>query len=214
MKELVSKQLVRYLEGRGVTHIFGLCGHTNIAVLTEIGKSSHPFRQLPATSRSPPTAADGYARVTKQAGVVLSHLGTGPHQRRHRRRHRGAGFHSHGGDRGRYPHPFLRQASASGDQSPRRRRPDSRSTAVRQTRLAGGPCRPVARDHRQGIPSGGKRPSGPGAGLGADGYFLRRNRHRLFRARQVPTRQAMPSRRSTRRWRKRSSPCCWPRRSR
>ena len=35
MKQLVSRQLVRYLEGRGVTHIFGLCGHTNIAFLTE-----------------------------------------------------------------------------------------------------------------------------------------------------------------------------------
>ena len=34
MKDLVSHQLVRYLEHRGVEHIFGLCGHTNIAVLT------------------------------------------------------------------------------------------------------------------------------------------------------------------------------------
>ena len=32
-RELVSKQLVRYLERRGVEHVFGLCGHTNIAVL-------------------------------------------------------------------------------------------------------------------------------------------------------------------------------------
>ncbi len=76
MQELVSKQLVKYLEGRGVTHIFGLCGHTNIAVLTEIGKSSIRFvnsrhEQIAAH------AADGYARVTKKASVVLSHLGPG-----------------------------------------------------------------------------------------------------------------------------------------
>src|SRR6202161_3523078 len=45
----------RYLEGRGVTHIFGLCGHTNIA--------AH--------------CADGYARAKKQTAVVLSHLGPG-----------------------------------------------------------------------------------------------------------------------------------------
>src|SRR5215469_700170 len=76
MKELVSKQLVRYLEGRGVTHIFGLCGHTNIAVLTELGKSSIRF----VNTRHEQIAAhcaDGYARAKKQTAVVLSHLGPG-----------------------------------------------------------------------------------------------------------------------------------------
>src|SRR6478752_5182611 len=76
MKELVSKQLVRYLEGRGVTHIFGLCGHTNIAVLTELGKSSIRF----VNTRHEQIAAhcaDGYARAKKQTSVVLSHLGPG-----------------------------------------------------------------------------------------------------------------------------------------
>src|SRR5277367_4196150 len=76
MKELVSKQLVRYLEGRGVTHIFGLCGHTNIAVLTELGKSSIHF----VNTRHEQIAAhcaDGYARAKKQTSVVLSHLGPG-----------------------------------------------------------------------------------------------------------------------------------------
>ena len=33
MRDLVSHQLVAYLEHRGVEHVFGLCGHTNIAVL-------------------------------------------------------------------------------------------------------------------------------------------------------------------------------------
>lgn len=76
MKELVSKQLVRYLEERGVTHIFGLCGHTNIAMLTEIGKSSIRF----VNSRHEQVAAhcaDGYARAKKETGVILSHLGPG-----------------------------------------------------------------------------------------------------------------------------------------
>ena len=74
MKELISKQLVRYLEGRGVTHIFGLCGHTNIALLTEIGKSSIHF----VNSRHEQVAAhcaDGYACAKRETGVVLSHLG-------------------------------------------------------------------------------------------------------------------------------------------
>ena len=43
MKDLVSHQLVKYLENRGVKHIFGLCGHTNIAVLSALEKSSIAF---------------------------------------------------------------------------------------------------------------------------------------------------------------------------
>ena len=76
MQELVSRQLVRYLELRGVEHIFGLCGHTNIAVLTELENSTIQFintrhEQIAAH------AADGYARATGRTGVVLSHLGPG-----------------------------------------------------------------------------------------------------------------------------------------
>ncbi len=76
MKELISHQLVRYLEGRGVKHIFGLCGHTNIAVLTALENSSIRFintrhEQIAAH------AADGYARARNQTAVVLSHLGPG-----------------------------------------------------------------------------------------------------------------------------------------
>jgi acetolactate synthase-1/2/3 large subunit len=76
MQELVSKQLVRYLEGRGVQHVFGLCGHTNIAVLSALEGSAINFvntrhEQIAAH------AADGYARATRKTGVVLSHLGPG-----------------------------------------------------------------------------------------------------------------------------------------
>jgi acetolactate synthase-1/2/3 large subunit len=76
MKELISRQLVRYLENRGVEYIFGLCGHTNIAVLAELSKSSIKFintrhEQIAAH------AADGYARAKHQTAVVLSHLGPG-----------------------------------------------------------------------------------------------------------------------------------------
>ncbi|MDE2255865.1 MAG: thiamine pyrophosphate-binding protein [Betaproteobacteria bacterium] len=76
MKELISHQLVRYLEGRGVKHIFGLCGHTNIAVLSALEQSSIRFintrhEQIAAH------AADGYARARNETAVVLSHLGPG-----------------------------------------------------------------------------------------------------------------------------------------
>ena len=60
MQELISHQLVRYLENRGVTHLFGLCGHTNIAVLSAFEGSTIRFintRHEQIASH----AADGYA---------------------------------------------------------------------------------------------------------------------------------------------------------
>src|SRR5688572_26223757 len=76
MKDFVANLLVKHLEDRGVEHIFGLCGHTNIAVLAALEKSSIRFvntrhEQIAAH------AADGYARASRKTGVVLSHLGPG-----------------------------------------------------------------------------------------------------------------------------------------
>ena len=76
MKDLVSHQLVKYLEDRGVEHIFGLCGHTNIAVLSALENSSIEFINV-RHEQIAAHAADGYARVKRQAAVVLSHLGPG-----------------------------------------------------------------------------------------------------------------------------------------
>jgi len=76
MKDLVSNQLVKYLEHRGVKHVFGLCGHTNIAVLAAMEKSSIEFVNV-RHEQIAAHAADGYARVTGKAAVVLSHLGPG-----------------------------------------------------------------------------------------------------------------------------------------
>ncbi|MFV0407209.1 MAG: thiamine pyrophosphate-binding protein [Propioniciclava sp.] len=77
MTALASHEIVRYLEGRGITQVFGLCGHTNIAMLdalsesTQIGFVNTRHEQIAAH------AADGYARVTRKASVVLCHLGPG-----------------------------------------------------------------------------------------------------------------------------------------
>jgi acetolactate synthase-1/2/3 large subunit len=76
MKDLISHQLVKYLEDRGVTHLFGLCGHTNIAVLTALTNSSIKFVNV-RHEQIASHAADGYARVKKETAVVLSHLGPG-----------------------------------------------------------------------------------------------------------------------------------------
>ncbi|MEI3611329.1 thiamine pyrophosphate-binding protein [Pseudogracilibacillus sp. SO30301A] len=75
-KRLVSNLLVEYLEDRGVEHIFGLCGHTNIAFLSQLENSSIKFVNVRHEQISA-HMADGYARVTKKASVVLSHLGPG-----------------------------------------------------------------------------------------------------------------------------------------
>jgi acetolactate synthase I/II/III large subunit len=76
MQELISHQLVRDLERRGITHIFGLCGHTNIAVLNALCNSPIQFVSVRHEQISA-HMADGYARVTGRASVLLSHLGPG-----------------------------------------------------------------------------------------------------------------------------------------
>jgi acetolactate synthase-1/2/3 large subunit len=77
VNKLVADQIVDYLERRGVTYVFGLCGHTVIGMLDALSRSekityiSNRHEQIAAT------AADGYARVTHKASVVLCHLGPG-----------------------------------------------------------------------------------------------------------------------------------------
>ena len=62
MKDLVSHQLVKYLEARGVSHVFGLCGHTNIAVLAALEKSGIKFVNV-RHEQIAAHMADGYARA-------------------------------------------------------------------------------------------------------------------------------------------------------
>ena len=71
-----AEQLVPYLEERGVQHVFGLCGHTNIAVLAAMAATGIEFVNV-RHEQVAAHAADGYARVTGRAGVVLSHLSPG-----------------------------------------------------------------------------------------------------------------------------------------
>jgi acetolactate synthase I/II/III large subunit len=73
---IAAYQLTEYLDQLGVEVIFGLCGHTVIAMLDALGKSKIRFvstrhEQIAAH------AADGYARATGKPGVLLTHLGPG-----------------------------------------------------------------------------------------------------------------------------------------
>ncbi|MBO0870087.1 MAG: thiamine pyrophosphate-binding protein [Micromonosporaceae bacterium] len=68
--------LVDQLLSYGVEYIFGVCGHTNIALLDALGRS--PIRFVMARhEQSAAHAADGYARVSGKPGVVLLHVGPG-----------------------------------------------------------------------------------------------------------------------------------------
>lgn len=77
MKKLLSYQIVDYLERRDVKYIFGLCGHTVIAMLDALSTSEKIKYISVRHEQIAATAADGYARVTKKAAVVMTHLGPG-----------------------------------------------------------------------------------------------------------------------------------------
>ncbi|NOC47631.1 thiamine pyrophosphate-binding protein [Ruegeria sp. HKCCD7559] len=72
----VAEHIVDFLERRDVKHVFGLCGHTNIAVLAALAESPIDFVTV-RHEQIASHAADAYARVTGKASVVLSHLSPG-----------------------------------------------------------------------------------------------------------------------------------------
>ena len=74
--QTVAEHLIEYLEKRQVKHVFGLCGHTNIAVLSAMAKSTIDFVTV-RHEQIASHAADAYARVDGKASVVLSHLSPG-----------------------------------------------------------------------------------------------------------------------------------------
>lgn len=74
---IAAYQLVEYLELLGVEVVFGLCGHTVIAMLDALGKSEKIRFISTRHEQTAAHAADGYARASGKPGVVLSHLGPG-----------------------------------------------------------------------------------------------------------------------------------------
>ncbi|MEG9432017.1 thiamine pyrophosphate-binding protein [Terriglobus sp. ADX1] len=74
---IAAYQLVDYLETLGVEVVFGLCGHTVIAMLDALGKNPKVRFITTRHEQTAAHAADGYARASGKVGVVLSHLGPG-----------------------------------------------------------------------------------------------------------------------------------------
>ena len=77
MKKLISEAMIDYLERRGVEYIFGLCGHTVIGFLDAMADSKKIKYISVRHEQIAVHAADGYARLTHKAGVVMCHLGPG-----------------------------------------------------------------------------------------------------------------------------------------
>lgn len=76
-KKLISELMVDYLERRGVEYVFGLCGHTVIGMLDALSRSTKVTYISNRHESVASTAADGYARITHKASVVMCHLGPG-----------------------------------------------------------------------------------------------------------------------------------------
>ena len=74
---IAAYQLIDYLELLGVEVVFGLCGHTNIAVLDALSKNRKVRFITTRHEQTAAHAADGYARASGKVGVLLSHLGPG-----------------------------------------------------------------------------------------------------------------------------------------
>ena len=161
MKDSIANQLVKYLEARGVEHLFGLCGHTNIAVLAALEKSTRSSSSTRATSRSPRTRPTATRARRSKTSVRAVAPRARAHQRRDRRGQRGARLDPDGGDRRRRADALLRQASAPGSEPARRRVAVRDLPAVRQARLArrsAATCSPRSSRRRSRSP----RAAGPG----------------------------------------------------
>lgn len=76
-KKLVSDLIVDYLARRDVEYVFGLCGHTVIGMLDAFNRNPKVKYISNRHEAVASTAADGYARITHKASVVMCHLGPG-----------------------------------------------------------------------------------------------------------------------------------------
>ena len=126
--------LADYLERLGVEVVFGLTGHTVIAMLDALGRSriryvSTRHEQVAAH------AADGYARASGKPGVLLTHLGPGLTNAATGVANAALDSIPHGGDRRRRAVVLPRPPSAPGDQPSSGRGPVPDLPPVLQARL-------------------------------------------------------------------------------
>ena len=207
---IAAYQLTDYLERLGVEVVFGLCGHTVIALLDALGKSHIRFvstrhEQIAAH------AADGYARATGKPGVLLTHLGPGL-------TNAATGVANAALDsipmvviagdvqsyyHGRHPHQEI-NLHQDADQFQIYRPFCKRVYRVDR-------AEDLPRDHGAGVPPGADRTARAGAGGRADGHLLGGSAGRRVpedAGRRSRVRRSTPRRRrrSSRRWRRAERP--------
>jgi acetolactate synthase-1/2/3 large subunit len=68
--------MARQLKAYGVEHVFGTCGHTNIALLGALQQVGIDF-VIARHEQAAAHAADGYARISGKPGVLVVHVGPG-----------------------------------------------------------------------------------------------------------------------------------------
>ncbi len=71
-----AQALTGQLLAHGVEYVFGTCGHTNIALLDTLSRSSIRF-VIARHEQAAAHAADGYARASGKPGVLVTHVGPG-----------------------------------------------------------------------------------------------------------------------------------------
>jgi acetolactate synthase I/II/III large subunit len=74
--ETGAHALAHQLKAYGVEYVFGTCGHTNIALLAAFDEVGIEF-VIARHEQAAAHAADGYARVSGNVGVLLVHVGPG-----------------------------------------------------------------------------------------------------------------------------------------
>lgn len=72
----VAHQIARFLDALGTRYVFGLCGHTVIAMLDAFRDSRLRF-VMNRHEQIAAHMAEGYARASGECGVLLTHLGPG-----------------------------------------------------------------------------------------------------------------------------------------
>ena len=77
MTVTVADHIAAFLRDRQVELVFGICGHTNIALLAALERGGGPRFITTRHEQVAAHAADGYARVSGRPGVVVLHVGPG-----------------------------------------------------------------------------------------------------------------------------------------
>jgi len=72
MNKLISEQLVDYLERRDTKYVFGLCGHTVIAMLDALNKSKKLQYISVRHEQIASTAADGYEELQVRQALCFA----------------------------------------------------------------------------------------------------------------------------------------------